>query len=293
MHLIRAATLTSSDLDRSIDWYTTWLDYTLVEDTLLSPDVARSWDADKAAGRRQVTLRPASNRDVYLRFVEQDPHPDYEPLKSYGWNAIEICTQDTDRVNARMIESPFEIIGPPKKIAGLDAIYPMQVMGPDREVVYLTQINDDLPTYDLPRAQSLIDSLFILVTGSPDMERELQWLQDVIGLSPGRTMAINYTMINKAHGLPDGTQHALATVTHERDCFLEVDHYPDGSTARARRDDELYPGIAVATLKHPDFDAVLARTGATAITPPGIIYGGKRAFTVTSPDGTLYEIVEP
>lgn len=293
MHLIRAATLTSSDLDRSIDWYRTWLDYELVEDDVLDADHAESWHVAKLVGRRQVTLRPASGRPVYLRFVAQSAHPDYEPLKSYGWNAVEICTQDTDAVNARMIDSPFTIIGPPKKIAGLDSIYPMQVMGPDREVVYLTQINGDLPEYDLPRAQSLIDSLFILVTGSNDMQRELDWLRDSVGLSPGRSMAINYTMINKAHGLPDGTQHELATVKHERDCFLEVDQYPDGATDRPRRDGELYPGIALATLQHPDFDAVLNRTGAVAYTLSGIVYAGKRAFTLTSPDGTLYEIVEP
>lgn len=292
MHLIRGTTLTSSDIDRSIEWYSKWLDYELVEDAAFPEDVAESWGAPTAAGKRCVTLRPVSGRNVYLRFVEQATHPDYEPLKSYGWNAVEICTQDTEAVNARMVESPFEIIGPPKKIPGLDSIYPMQVMGPDREVVYLTQINDDLPAYDLPRASSLIDSLFILVTGSPDMERELKWLEEVIGLSPGRSMEINYTMINKAHGLPDGTQHALATVTHERDCFLEVDQYPDGSVARPRRDGELLPGISGVTLHHPDFDAVMARAGATAITPPGMLYSDKRAFTVTSPDGTLYEIVE-
>ncbi|MGB6229374.1 MAG: hypothetical protein WBF53_04515 [Litorimonas sp.] len=293
MHLIRAVTLASSDLDRSVDWYTQWLDYELVEDAPLDADVARSWNAPKSGGRRTIVLRPSSGRNVFLRFVEQDTHPDYEPLKTYGWNAVEICTRDTDAVNARMMESPFEIIGPPKRIAGLDAIYPMQVMGPDREVVYLTQINDDLPQYDLPRASSLIDSLFILVAGAPDMDAHLQWLEDTLLLSPGRSMEINYTMINKAHGLPDGTQHALATVTHERDCFLEIDQYPQGSTARPRRDGELNPGIAVATFRHPQFDAVLERAGGSAITPSGLVYGGKRAFTTASPDGTLYEIVEP
>lgn len=292
MHLIRGATLTSSNIDRSIEWYSKWLDYALIEDATFPETVSKAWNAPKAAGKRCATLRPASSRNIFLRFVEQDAHPDYAPLKTYGWNAVEICTQDTEAVNALMIESPFEIIGPPKKIPGLDSIYPMQVMGPDREVVYLTQINGDLPAYDLPRASSLIDSLFILVTGSPDMDRELKWLEEIIGLSPGRTMEINYTMINKAHGLPDGTQHALATVTHKRDCFLEVDQYPDGSMVRPRRDGELFPGISGASFHHPDFDAVLERAGATAIKPPGTLYRGKRAFTVTSPDGTLYEIVE-
>lgn len=292
MHLIRSATLTAADLDRSINWYMQWLDYDLVEDGVVSTDLAQSWNAPKIAGRRQVVLQPASGRDIFLRFIQQDPHPDYRPLTSYGWNAIEICTQDTEAVNVRMVESPFEIIGPPKKIAGLDAIYPMQVMGPDQEVVYLTQINDNLPEYDLPRASSLIDSLFILVTGSSDMDRELAYLEGVVGLSAGRSMEIDYTMINKAQGLPDGTLHALATVKHERDVFLEVDQYPEGSTPRPKRDGELFPGISLATLYHPDFDAVLDRAKVTAQHHDGIIYGGKRALTLNTPDGTIIEIVE-
>lgn len=292
MHLIRSATLTSSDLDRSAEWYSKWLDYSLVEESYISAALADSWNALGVAGRKQIILQPSSGRNIFLRFVEQTPHPDYKPLTSYGWNAIEICTQDTDAVNTRMTESPFEIIGPPKKIAGLDAIYPMQVMGPDQEVVYLTQINDNLPEYDLPRASSLIDSLFILVTGSSDMDRELVFLEQTVGLSAGRSMEIDYTMINKANDLPDGTLHALATVKHERDVFLEVDQYPEGCTARPRRDGDLFPGIALATLHHPDFDTVLERTQATALTPDGILYGGKRAITLTSPDGTLIEIVE-
>ena len=41
--------------------------------------------------------------------------------------------------------SPFEIIGPPREIDGVPAIYPLQVRGPDEEIVYLTQIRADLP----------------------------------------------------------------------------------------------------------------------------------------------------
>ena len=74
----------------------------------------------------------------------------------------------------------------PREIEGLDAIYPMQVQGPDGEIVYLTQIRDDLPAFDLPRAEAPIDRLFILVMACSDMNASLDWLEAFVGFSVGR-----------------------------------------------------------------------------------------------------------
>jgi len=172
MHLIRCATLTVASL-KSADAYCDHLDYEKVENGRITESLAKSWQAEKLAGAPYVVLRPASGAKVFIRMIEQPAPKNYKPLTTYGWAAIEICTQDTDAVNARMQSiDAFEIIGPPKELDGVPAIFPMQVKGQDQEVVYLTQIRDNLPDYDLPRAGSLIDKLFILVMSCPDMMRE-------------------------------------------------------------------------------------------------------------------------
>lgn len=297
MKLIRAATICCSDLDRSIALYTDWLGYDHEESGSVDSNLANAWGCPAMQARRYAVLRPASGHDVFLRFIESDPHSDFVPLRSYGWAAIEICVQDVLAVNERMLESPFEIIGPPRKIEGLDAIHPMQVKGPDGEIVYLTQINADLPDFDLPRAESLIDRLFILVMGCSDMDASLDWIEEHVGLSIGRRrMEIVYTMLAKAFDLPESDLHAISTMVHDRDVFLELDQLPSAATARPHHPGALPPGVAMGTFWHPDFATVERAAASQWIGQPAahdsVIYGGKRAATLRAPDGTLIEVVE-
>ena len=297
MKLMRAATLSVADLDRSIDIYTQWLDYRVEEEGAIDGHLAASWGCPAAEGRRFGVLRPASGRDIFIRFVENEPHPDFRPLVTYGWAAIEVCVEDVLQVNERMLDSPFEIIGPPREIEGLDAIYPMQVKGPDGEIVYFTQIRDDLPAFDLPRAEAPIDRLFILVLACSDMNASLDWLEEHLGFGVGRRkMEIVYTMLAKAFGLPEEDLHIISTMVHDRDVFLELDQMPDIAKSRPGSAGALPQGVAIGTFRHPDFDAVDAKCGELWITPPAshdsAVYGGKRAGTVRAPDGTLVEIVE-
>ncbi|MCR9193239.1 MAG: hypothetical protein NXH88_00830 [Hyphomonas sp.] len=292
MKLLRAATVTVSDLNRSIDIYSRCFDYSVVERGEISNTLAESWQTPSSAGCAFAVMQPGSGADIFLRFIEQPPVEGFKALRSYGWNAIEICVQDVMAVNARMLESPFEIIGPPNKIPGLDAIHPMQVKGPDEEIVYLTQINDDLPEYNLPRAGSLIDKLFILVMGNSDMDRAATWMQEKCGLDFGREMEIPYTMIAKAYGTPLDELHRICTLIHGKDVFLELDQYPDAAVQRPRHKGMLVPGCAIGTLFHPEFDTLPGPW----LTPPsvreGAIYMGKRVGVLKDPDGTLIEMVE-
>jgi len=284
MRLMRAATLTVSDLEHSKSLYCDWLDYDCVENGVVSQDLAASWGTPKTAGQSYAVLQPSSEADVFIRLIEQASISDYEPLRTYGWAAIEICNQNTLKVNSRMERSPFEIIGPPKELDGMPAIFPMQVKGPDQEIVYLTEIRDDLEAYDLPRAESLIDKLFILVMACSDMEATGAWLEEHLLIEKGRSMEIIYSMINKAFDLPGDTKHAIATLKHERDVFLEIDEYPKGATSRTSHDGMLPPCAAIGSFIHPEFDKLMDINKALWITPPvkrqGALYGGKRTGTL-------------
>lgn len=292
MKLLRAATVTVSDLNRTTDLYATYFEYAVVEQGVISDTLAASWNTPNSADCAYAVMQPSSGANIFLRFIQQPVVDGFRALRSYGWNAIEICVQDVMAVNARMQDSPFEIIGPPNKIPGLDAIHPMQVKGPDEEIVYLTQINDDLPEYNLPRAGSLIDKLFILVMGSSDMDRAAHWMQEKCGLSFGREMEIPYTMIAKAYGTPLDQLHRICTLIHDKDVFLELDQYPDEAIPRPRHDGMLVPGCAIGTLFHPDFDALPGPWLTAPVVRDGAIYDGKRVGVLQDPDGTLIELVE-
>lgn len=296
MKLIRASTLTVADIARSQTLYCEALNYKCAETGEISPKLAAAWAAPKTAGQKYCVLQPASGEAVFIRMIEQPAVPDYKPLRSYGWAAIEICVQDTLAVNARMETSPFEIIGPPKELDGMPAIFPMQVKGPDQEIVYFTEIRDDMAEYDLPRAKSLIDKLFILVMACRDIELTGAWLKKHLLIDKGRDIEIIYSMINGAFDLPAETKHWITTLKHKRDVFLEVDAYPDATIDRPAHSGMLPPCAAIGSFIHPDFDNLVTVNAEHWIMPPAvhnsIIYNGKRSATLKSPDGTLIELIE-
>lgn len=292
MRLLRAATLVTPDPEASAARYVEWFNYAVVERGPVPDDLAAAWGAPGSAGRHAVLCRPASGAEMYLRFVQGERVEGYRPLRTYGWAAIEICVQDVLAVNARLQRSPFEIIGPPARIEGLPTIFPMQVKGPDDEIVYLTQIDGDLPDHDLPRAATLIDSLFILVLACSDMDASGAWLERVAGLRQGPPMELVYTMIADAFGLPRDQLHTIATLAHGRDLFLEIDQYPPQATSRPSHPGELPPGVALGTLLHPDLDSTPGPWLSPPVSRPGPLYGGRRSGVVQGPDGVLLELIE-
>ncbi|WBQ14281.1 VOC family protein [Hyphomonadaceae bacterium BL14] len=292
MKLLRAATLTVADLDAAEALYRDYLDYTTVSRGTLGADLAEAFNAPKSAGARSLVMAPASGAEIYLRLVEQKPVPEYKPLTTYGWNSIEICVQDVLAAHERIKASPFEVIGPPREIEGLPAIYPMQMKGPDGEIVYLTQIRDDLPAYDLPRATAPIDRLFILVIGCSDMHASLKWFDDTLGFETGRVMEIEYHMLADAFGTPKTELHTISTGIHGRDVFLELDQYPPAATERPRHEGMLVPGCCVGSFLHPDFDAIKGEWVSPPTVREGAPYNGKRSGTLRGPDGLLVEVIE-
>lgn len=292
MTLLKCATHVVADLDNAIARYESWMDYRTVERGEVPSDLAAAWDAPASANRSYAVLQPASGAEVFLRFVEGDPVPDYLPIRTYGWAAIELCVTDVEAVNTKMLQSPFEVIGPPKPLDGFATVKPMQVRGADLETVYLTQILQPGPDSGLPQPQSLIDRPFIMVLACPDLRKTAQWVKDVLGLPMIDPVAIRYSMIEKAFGLPETTKIELTTARGGGQVFLELDQYPDAATERPRHEGALPPGVAITTMVYPDFDRLESHWSSTPVVRSGAVYGGRRTGVLTTPEGALLEIVE-
>lgn len=293
MQMLRGATLTTPDLDAAIKRYSDQLEYRLVDTGRIAPELAASWGAPAAAERRYALLQPASGDSAFLRFVERDIQLNFRPLRTFGWAAIELCVRDTLAVNERLQRSAFRIIGPPRENVALPMIFPMQVEGPDGDVVFLTECRGDLPQYDLPRARSFVDRLFIVVLACSNIRESMRWFAHALGVAAGPEIEIPYSTLSAAFGLPATHRHVIATGQHERDCFLEFDQYPEQATSREGSSDMLKPGVALASFIHPDLDGI---PSARWLAPPksfeGPLYSGARAGTMCAPDGALVEVIE-
>lgn len=293
MTLLKCATHVVSDVDAAVERYSRELDYTLVESGAVPADLAEAWGAPASTGRRFVVMQPSSGSPVFLRFIEGDDVPDYLPIRTYGWAAIEICVQDVEEVNRRMLASKtFEVIGPPKPLDGFPTVKPMQVRGPDKETVYLTEIRVDDPASGLPKPKSLIDRPFILVLACPDLEKTAKWLADVFALEVSAPVAIRYSMISLAFNLPEDDKHALVTVKWEGQTFLEADQYPEGTTVRPSHPGALPPGVSIVSMAYPDLARLEGHWASPPVVREGPLYAGARVGVLKTPEGALLEVIE-
>jgi catechol 2,3-dioxygenase-like lactoylglutathione lyase family enzyme len=296
LKLLRAATLSVSSLEGALRLYGGLLRHRIVEQGVLDAGLAASWGTPAAAGAPFAVLAPESGADVFIRLIEQPPHPDFIAQRTYGWQAVELCVTDTLAADRLVAGSAFRVIGPPKELEGLPTIFPMQVEGPSGEVVYFTEIRGDLPSYDLPRASSLIDRAFIYVLACSDMAASVGWAVKHLGLSMGREITLPVTTMSAAFGLDPATNWTITTLVHERDVFLEFDQMIPAATPRPAHAGCLPPGVSLCSLILPDFSDRLERLAPWMIAPPthppGPVYAGRRAATLRGPDGTLFEVIE-
>lgn len=288
---ILGGVVATPDVTAALADYRDRLRLELVADGPVPGELALGWGAPALAGARMATLRPHSGAPCFLRLVEQPVPADFRPTRSFGWAAYELTVEDVYGWPARLEGSGFEIVGPPKPIEGLPYFVPMQIVGRGREMLYLNEVASDTPGSDLPKARSITDHIFIVILATPDREAAMAWYQDRLRLDAGGVYTLEYTMINKAFALPDGTQSTISMLQKGRLPIIEVDGYPPAATARTTGAGLLPPGNALVTLavdRLPDGVEWLAEPAPRT----GPLYAGRRAGTLRGPAGELLELVE-
>jgi hypothetical protein len=226
--------------------YADVLGYRTVASGRVSADEARWWKAPAMAGRRSVTLGPASGEPVYLRFVESASAKGWKALTTHGWNATEIVVQDVDALAARIEASEdFRIIGPVKGLTRFPMIRAMQVIGPAGECLYFTEVGAG-SGLDLAPARSFVGRVFIVVAGGADLDA---MFAAYAGFSnavdpPVRTPV---GVISSANGLPPETLHPHGLIKLPEGTMIELDGYPAMTVPRAVATGELPPGMAMVS----------------------------------------------
>lgn len=242
---IRAVTHAVPSVATAEAVYTQWLDYQVVDRSPVPTAAALSWGAPAVAGRASVTLAPASGEAVFLRFIESPTATDYRALTTHGWNATEILVQDVEKLATQFAESPFRIIGPPKGLQRFPMIKAMQVVGPNGECLYFTEVGEG-SGLTLPQAQSFVGSVFIVVAGGPD-------LSAMFDAYAGFTNEIDppvktrVQVLSWANDLPPDTEHAHGLIKLGGGTLIELDGYPEKTTPRPTAPGELPPGMSIVT----------------------------------------------
>lgn len=207
---VLGATLTCQDIDKVSQAYIQQLDFTLVEESTVSEQLASFWQAENLVGNRLHILK-AANGDAWLRLLEDKNAKANQPLKTHGWMSLETNVGDVDAI-AKQLQSDFEVIGAPAYLQVSDAIKAMQVIGPAGEVSYLTQVEREVPPFELPMTKASSGSLFIPVLSTPNREQSLAFYEALHQADQGLKFPTKVTVLNNAWGKPIDHQYDVATL---------------------------------------------------------------------------------
>lgn len=291
---ILSATVTVADLAAATQRYTQTLGYQADATGTVSADQAAAWGAPAMAGRHWRLMRPESGEPGWIRLVEGTRPADYRPLAHHGWASMEILLRDTDAMHERMKNTDFTIIGEPHPLKASPDIKAMQVIGPDGEALYLTNVPKGAsPAHELPQPKSDVDRIFIMVLGVPDFDATHDDLDAKFGLkkTTSRTRGINF--LGEGYGLEDaGKPLPMSTVQLAGRCVIQVDEMQPTATPRPCTPGELPPGVALVTLAYPSLGALEKDALGPICTTAGAGPVDGRALTVRGAGGELYEVIE-
>ncbi len=290
---ITCVTVTTEDPESTAALYREWLDYRDVPGGAdpLPETLATSWGVPDQAGADVRLLAPAEDSGFWFRFVAGQTG-DYRALTTWGWNASELIVQDVDALAARLVGSPFRIIGPPEDLSFTDAIRAMQIEGPAGEVVYLTQFKRRLEEFDTPEPACAVDRCFIVILGGADLAELKRYYEAVFGVPDAPVMPVKIGVLSNALGLPVDQAHDLSALPLAGQSFIEADQYPPETVARAAPEGALPPAMAIVSFRVPDLaphEPAALGPVYTSERPP---YAGARALTLRGPAGELIELIE-
>lgn len=267
--------------------------YQVADRGTISAELADYWDAEATAGRDYVIMQPANEAPVYIRFVADPAVKDYTPMTSTGWNATELLVSDTDELAAAMADSTFEIVGPPKDLwPAPDAPRAMQVLGPGREMVYLTTNNKAFEALGLDDSMPLAERPFIMVLGGSSMQAMTEFYGGMLGLPVDPPSPFKITMISRANDLDPETVYPLAIARAAPGYLIELDELPATIEARKQAQGYLPPGVAIVAFHSDGIDAAV-----DWVSKPQSIgefpYNGRKAGIFRGPAGELVEVILP
>lgn len=288
---ISCVTIAAPEVQRMIDTYHLYLGYELVDHGKITTQQAQLWGRPSLAGRRYAIMLPGGEGITSFRFVESPPAPAYRPFLHMGWNAAEIMVQDTDAVAAKLVDSPFKVIGPPANLSFSDKIRAMQVLGPSNEALYLTSFKQKMAEFDVPEARHFVDRVFIVILGGGTAAGLNEFYTRHFGVATAQVMPAVISVISNAHGLPPGTKHDLAALGLTGQSYIEADTMPAATLSRDAAAGELPPAIAMVSFgvdALPDSLQYLAPPQTLSQAP----YHGRRAAVAVGPAGELIELIE-
>jgi len=290
---IALITIVVTNLAQVESAWTDFFGYQVSDRGEISEQLADLWGAGEMTGHEFVTMVPANDASVRIRFVEDEAAAGYQPMTSHGWNATELLVSDTDAVAASLRKSPFTIVGEPKDLwPAPDAPRAMQALGPGNELIYLTTNSQAAEALGLDESMPLVERAFIMVLGGPSMSELTEFYGGTLELRVDPPSFFKITMISRANDLDIETVYPLAIAYTAPGNLIELDELPASVGARPVVDGHLPPGVAIVGFKGGAVTDEL-----NWVSRPRVMqeapYSGCEAGIIRGPAGELIEVILP
>lgn len=292
---VKCGSILVNDLQASIALYRDVLKQDVVELNKLSSDTANAWGAPRLSNADTCLLQPKSKAQSYLRLIQSPDIVTPTPhATTFGWCAFEINVADVFALAESLSDSGFKVVGPPKRLDNIANVIPMQVVGPDQEVLFLNQVLASDSHTDLPIAKCEVDRIFIAILASKDREGSVNEYVEQLVCQESATHQLRYSLINRAFGLDAQTKHRLTLVQDARNPIIEVDQYPIGATPRPTIEGNLSHGNTMVSVMVNDLGALPLNNKLSdePIRAKGHLYNGCRSIVVRGSSGELLELIE-
>lgn len=228
---IRSVTVTVRDLSASLHGYEAGLGFRTAHRDRLDSKTAETWGAPGLTGADIALLQPADAADDApgaLRLV-QPPHgtPSMPPpLATYGWAAAELSVIDPEARLQTATAAGFVRLGDLRPQESPAATRTVRIVGPDGEVLFLTDTRADDGPLDLYAARSPVDRCFIAALATPGLAKDRGSLERS-GL--GRRVTdrpVAVAVLNACLGLPEDHLTRISSLQLAGGCAIEIDGYP-------------------------------------------------------------------
>jgi hypothetical protein len=283
-----------ADLATELAAWTTHLDYQVIDQGSLDSAQCSAWDTQSDMGLPYAVIGPASGAAVYIRLIEADNRTGYWPPVTWGWNVTELLVEDPDALALQFENSPFRRTGGPGDLySSPKAPRAIQTCGPAGTTLYFTRIQPGGSRYGLHGAKSRVDRVFNVIVGGPSMEALRNFYGHTLGQRVSEPIPFVMTMAAEATGAPPDTLFPIAVATvRPRNCIIELDEYPNTTTARPRAAGQLPGGISLVSFSVADLDDCPVNFRATPVEIDAPPYNGRRAGVIEGPAGEWLELIE-
>jgi catechol 2,3-dioxygenase-like lactoylglutathione lyase family enzyme len=290
----RVATLNTSELKPTVDWYVRWFDYKVAETGRLSANLAAAWNAPDMSGRAYTLLTSQGSPDTFLRIVEGSPAPAFDPRATFGWSSLEFIVQDLDELYRRFQAGSIRIFRQPASLGGAFAnIHAMQIYGP-MDLSHNLAIDKGDPTAsNLPLAKSLVDRVFLIGINGPNLDALQSYYATTFRMRPFPKYTYPIPTLASALNLPADHLFSLTLVRGaEKGTTVEMHDLPPPGGPRPQFKGQLPPGVGLVSFAVANLDDLKLPYIRPPTAYPGLAYNGRRAATLKGPAGELIELIE-